>query len=350
MKSKEIKKTINIVKKAYKYNDSKIPILNCIKFEKGDYNNFLRYCGSNIEITKTIDDDSFNKDFVIDIKEFDNALKIFEGDIELQANENITIKGNNRNYKLKNNFDPVDYPILYVFKDRDSSQKLDTKIFKDTLEILKDFTSQDETRYILQGIYFHDNKAVATDAHKISVYKIPGFNTEIDYTLPNSAIDTLREVIKEGYELKEINTYANGLKIEYIFNQGLTIRVRTIDGRFPDYDRVIPGKPANDIIINKDNILKAIKTAKKIKFDTIIFNEGKKDIKFKKTDDKEKEFNMENVLKNTFKNEIGLNLEYLKTILDKLESEDLKIEYDYSTDPIKIIESNKTFVLMPIRL
>ena len=107
--------------------------------------------------------------------------------------------------------------------------------------------SNDETRHYLNGIYLHKiNESetsfllgVATDSHRLSSSKI-----KIDSTtkfepiiLPKKTIFQLISLLEQ--KTKNIKISNNKSKIKFEIDNGLLIS-KVIDGRFPDYTKVVP--------------------------------------------------------------------------------------------------------------
>ena len=107
--------------------------------------------------------------------------------------------------------------------------------------------SNDETRHYLNGIYLHkivsENKsflcAVATDSHRLSYSSLeidPKINIE-SIILPKKTIFQLVSLLEQNNNPVKISN--NKSKIKFEMESGVLIS-KVIDGRFPDYDKVIP--------------------------------------------------------------------------------------------------------------
>lgn len=112
--------------------------------------------------------------------------------------------------------------------------------------------STEETRYYLNGIYFHaaegENgrvlRAVATDGHRLALMEIPlpaGAEDMPGVIVPRKTVNELRKLIDEAEE--DIAVQLSDTKIRFTID-GIVLNSKLIDGTFPDYDRVIPD--AND--------------------------------------------------------------------------------------------------------
>tara|TARA_Y100000590_G_scaffold468678_1_gene652526 strand:- start:3383 stop:4498 length:1116 start_codon:yes stop_codon:yes gene_type:complete len=115
--------------------------------------------------------------------------------------------------------------------------------------------SNDETRHYLNGIYLHKTKtenksflsAVATDSHRLSFSSLE-IDPNADFSsiiLPKKTIFQLISLIEQNTSVIKISN--NKSKIKFEMDNGILIS-KVIDGRFPDYSKVIPK--------NNDKVLK----------------------------------------------------------------------------------------------
>ncbi len=118
--------------------------------------------------------------------------------------------------------------------------------------------SNEETRYYLNGIYFHATgsgaskvlRAVATDGHRLARVEIAlpaGANGMPGVIVPRKAIHEIRKLL-EGAE-GDVQISLSDTKIRVVFGNAVLVS-KLIDGNFPDYERVIPSN--NDKILEVD--------------------------------------------------------------------------------------------------
>ncbi len=123
-----------------------------------------------------------------------------------------------------------------------SSQKILKLLNKTKISI-----SNDETRHYLNGIYLHKNEiedkiyltGVATDSHRLSSSSVEiDSKTEFEsIILPKKTIYQLITLLEEDNGVIKISN--NKSKIKFEMNSGVLIS-KVIDGRFPDYSKVVP--------------------------------------------------------------------------------------------------------------
>lgn len=228
--------------------------------------------------------------------------------------------------------------------------------------------SSEETRYYLNGIFFHKAernsinflRAVATDGHRLAQYDIPlpqGAEEMSGIIIPKKTILELRKVLDDAES--DINISLNENKIKFSFSR-LKIVSKVIDGTFPDYTRVIPQnndknfktlnkelKGAIDrvsaVAINEEAKSKAIKISvenNKIHLSVVSQSKGSA------REEIDVNYNGTNV-------DIGFNARYLTDICNEIDGEEVSISLLDSVSPAIILDQtdeNLFFVLMPMRI
>lgn len=119
------------------------------------------------------------------------------------------------------------------------------KLLGDTIPCI----STEETRYYLNGVYMHAKedgllRGVATDGHRLALRRTDVPFRGLDGIFLAKAVKILHRALREGGN-REIRVFGPALKrVVAPTNGDWTIRMKMIDGTFPDYLRVIPTKEA----------------------------------------------------------------------------------------------------------
>ena len=240
-----------------------------------------------------------------------------------------------------------------------SSKKLLKLLNKTKISI-----SNDETRHYLNGIYLHktilENKsflcAVATDSHRLSSSSIeidPKINIE-PIILPKKTIFQLISLLEQSDSSIKISS--NKSKIKFQMNSGVLIS-KVIDGRFPDYSKVIP--KGNDKILqikihDFKNSIDRVTTVSSDRAKGLKMNISKDTVNFSVNnpssgDGTEKinaKFNSNDI-------NISFNSRYLTDIAAQIENEFITINLQDESSPVLIndfSDKNSFHVVMPMKI
>ena len=228
--------------------------------------------------------------------------------------------------------------------------------------------SNEETRYYLNGIFFHKAernsiqflRAVATDGHRLAQYDIPlpqGAEDMTGIIIPKKTIQELRKVLDDADG--DINISLNENKIKFSFNN-LKIISKVIDGTFPDYTKVIPKDNDKKFSTKNTELKNAID-----RVSAVAVNEEAKSKAIKLSIENNKMYlKVESQSKgsadetidinyNNEKVDIGFNSRYLTDICNEVDGDEIDINLYDSISPAIILDKtdeNLFFVLMPMRI
>jgi DNA polymerase-3 subunit beta len=119
--------------------------------------------------------------------------------------------------------------------------------------------STEETRYYLNGIYFHTAthgkdatlRAVATDGHRLAQVELTrpaGAESMPGVIIPRKTVHELHRLLEDAESSVKIGVSPSKVRFEI---GTVTLTSKLIDGTFPDYARVIP--QANDKVLKVSN-------------------------------------------------------------------------------------------------
>ncbi len=158
-----------------------------------------------------------------------------------------------------------DFPGLTT-EDLETRFSMPTDDLRRLLQKTRFAISQEETRYYLNGVYFHAYtegdtpllRAAATDSHRLARLDAPlpdGAETMPGVIVPRKAIAELSRLLEDAGESVEIAV--SPAKIQFGFGPGKLIS-KLIDGSFPDYERVIPKGNTNILRVETKDFAKAV--------------------------------------------------------------------------------------------
>ena len=199
------------------------------------------------------------KKFIDIIKELPDSNNI---SISVKKNNIATIECGKIVFKIIG-LPQSEFPQPPTFKNKETIT-LPQKLLKNMLSVTKFAVSNDETRYVLNGVLFiikqKNIKLVATDGRRLAV---------VEKKLPAETIIEKKIIIpaKTIQELTKLLTEEGDVKISFsenqvLFNLGETVIIsRLIEGEFPNYEQVIPNEIKEKVLIDKDALLAAVKRA-----------------------------------------------------------------------------------------
>ncbi|MER8591487.1 DNA polymerase III subunit beta [Mesorhizobium sp. M1182] len=137
---------------------------------------------------------------------------------------------------------------------------LDAGLFERMLDTVSFAISSEETRYYLNGIYWHGGEtlnAVATDGHRLAKFTAPlpeGAAGMPPIIIPRRTVGLIRQMLGEKGAVK---VSMSDTKIRVETGQG-TLLSKLIDGSFPDYVRVIPTGNSNHFTVEREALASAV--------------------------------------------------------------------------------------------
>lgn len=117
-----------------------------------------------------------------------------------------------------------------------NSAILDGAALKRAVELTAFAVSQENSRYTLDGIFFDAGEIVATDGHRLSLYRVnSGFKEVKKALIPRRGLSLIAGMVDEGNVTLIVG------ESHYIFSaEHWTLVVRKLTGQFPNYQAIIP--------------------------------------------------------------------------------------------------------------
>ena len=233
------------------------------RLDKGE----LTISGSDLETTMTtnLQVESKNKGSVaIPAKLLMDILKSFpEQPLTFSVNEEnfgIEISSDYGKYKLSGQ-DAREYPEIPQL-DSTSSTALNSKVLADAINKTIFATGNDDLRPVMSGVFFQftpENVTfVATDAHKLVRYRRYDIKSDqvASFIMPKKPLNLLKNTL--AAEDSEVVILYNDKNAYFKFGN-MELVCRLIDGRYPNYEAVIPQENPNKLTIDRTAFLGSIR-------------------------------------------------------------------------------------------
>ncbi len=257
-----------------------------------------------------------------------------------------------------------DFPIMAT-SEYQSNFSIPTVVLQKLFEKTKFAMSTEETRYYLNGVFFHVAKnsdslslrTVATDGHRLA---------QIDETLPDNCeempgvivprktVGELRTILESGET--EIAVSVSETKIRFV-NSYMTLTSKVIDGTFPDYTRVIPKDNNKKLEVDADEFAQSVdrvstvssERARAVKLN-LVNNRLVLSVNSPESGAADEELTVKYEDEEL---EIGFNAKYLQEIAAQVDTQNAVFLFNTPSDPVLMREAkdnNAIYVVMPMRV
>jgi DNA polymerase-3 subunit beta len=159
-----------------------------------------------------------------------------------------------------------------------SSLELDSKIIADAINTTLFATGNDELRPVMSGVFCQlsaDNFTfVATDAHKLVRYRRTDAKSDetTSFILPKKPLNQLKNLL--AHEDSKVKIEYNNTNAFFEFGN-FSLICRLIDGKYPNYEAVIPSENPNKLTIERIPFLNSIRRV------SIFSNQSTHQVRFK---------------------------------------------------------------------
>ena len=221
--------------------------------------------------------------------------------------------------------------------------------------------AQQDVRYYLNGLLFDLRgdalRTVATDGHRLALCetelsKPSGSKRQI--IVPRKGVTELQRLLESGDREIELEVGRSHVRVK---RDDVTFTSKLIDGRFPDYEAVIPIGADREVLVNRESLRASLQRA------AILSNEKYRGIRVEvspgnlkiSAHNPEQEEAQEEIEAETEVNDlaIGFNVNYLLDALSALRDEQVVIQLRDSNSSALVRESSNErsrHVVMPLRL
>lgn len=345
-----------------------IPVLANVKLEAADGQIKLTATDTEISITETFPatiDEPANTTLPAQML-YEIIRKLPEGcEVEVKSLENdqVEVKGGRSKFKLQSL--PIDqFPVMEQ-GDLPHNFTLTSRDLLGMIDKVRFAISTEETRYYLNGIYIHvaeDGgekllRAAATDGHRLAraTIAIPSGAEELPgIIVPKKTVGELKKLL--GEYSGDIAVSASENKIRFAVGDAVIVS-KLIDGKFPDYERVIPHNNDRILEVSAAAFSQAIDRVSTVSFEkarAIKLQVGENNILVEADsadgntahEEVEASYSSEPV-------ETGYNFRYLLDMLGQIENDTVQIMLSDSSSPALVRDPSDVsvlYVIMPMRV
>ena len=340
-----------------------LPILSNVLIEK-DLNN-IKFVATDMEIQISTNISSSTSSEIgnvtVSAKKLQEILRVLpeNSKVSLDIQENkILIKANKSRFSLQT-LPAKDFPI--VSDQLTDSTKINIKQgqLKKLIGLVQYAMAQQDIRYYLNGVLLlieeDQIRLIATDGHRLAYVsaKLETSYNKHEVILSRKTVNELSKLLTDNEENTVLEIAEKQIRITF---SNILLTSKIIDGKFPDYERVIP-KYTNHLLLNRLNILQALQRAAILsneKFRGVRFVLTEKSLRIISSNSEQEEAQEE--IENDYHGpalDIGFNVNYLLDGLNSTSSESVTFSFGDPNSSILITvagDNDYKYVVMPMRI
>ena len=321
-------------------SDLEIQIRTAVEFD-GDAGNFTTTVGARklIDILRTMPTDQT---------------------VSLESSQNkLILKGGKSRFTLQT-LPAEDFPLVQEAQNFGPAFSVPQKTLKELLHQVSFAMAVHDIRYYLNGILFvaegKQLSLVATDGHRLAFA-----SATLDTEVPRQEVILPRKTVLEMQRL--LNDQDGAIEMQFAGNQarfsfeGMEFVTKLVEGKFPDYNRVIPKNHKNSVTLGRTALMAtlqraAILTSDKFKGVRLHIEPGTLRVAANNAEQEEAVDELEiDYGGDTI--EIGFNVTYLIDVLGNMGQDMVRIDLaDANSSALVTIPDNSQFkyVVMPMRI
>ena len=275
------------------------------------------------------------------------------------ANKRMTVQSGKSRFALQT-LAAEEFPTVAQAEHFNAKFTLPQKTLKHLFNMVHFAMAQQDIRYYLNGLLLVvDGKniiAVATDGHRLAFCQVEtdqNFQRQ-EVIIPRKTIMELQRLLDDNDNPVELQIANNQIKLTFA---DIELISKLVEGKFPDYTRVVPKGYKNNFTVGRDQLLRslqraAIMTSDKFKGVRCVVTPGS--MKFSSTNaDQEEAVEELEIDYGGDSVDIGFNVTYLLDVLNNLKCDSINIALgDANSSALITVPENADFkyVVMPMRI
>lgn len=341
-----------------------LPILSNVLIEASL--DAVKFTGTDMEVelvaSTTADNVIQAGAITIPAKKLFDICRSLPGDAEIELKvdgHSAVVKSGKSRFSLST-LPASDYPNLEEWQSDDQIE-ISRHTLRALIERINFSMANQDVRYYLNGMSFELEsdviRTVATDGHRLALAQQPiavGVKEQKQVIVPRKAVLEILRLVEDNDELLQIHLGNNHIRIidkQFVFTSKL------VDGRFPDYRRVLPQGGDKTIVADK-NMLKDV-----FQRVSILSNEKFKGVRLNlshgellvSANNPEQEQAEETALVDYAGGdlEIGFNVSYIIDVLNNINTDTVKIMLADANSSALIEgfdDASSLYVVMPMKL
>jgi DNA polymerase-3 subunit beta len=271
----------------------------------------------------------------------------------------MTVRAGRSRFNLQT-LPAADYPRISLGAEQLQTLTLPQKDLRGLLKLAEFAMAQQDIRYYLNGMLLVVDgaalQAVATDGHRLSwaSLAVEGSYNRQEVILPRKTVLELSKLLEDVDDHVTIDILANQARFRF---GNVELVSKVVDGKFPDYNRVIPTGHSKQIELRRGELLAALQRAAILsneKFRGVRLVLGDNTLRIICTNSEQEE--AEEEIEVPYKGDgldIGFNITYLLDALQNLSSEQVRFAFGDANSSALVTMPDREdykYVVMPMRI
>ena len=340
-----------------------LPILANVLLEQKDGK--LHVTATDLEMQITAVAELAGKDgqaTTVGARKLQDLLRALPDDAQVNVDatgSKMTVRAGRSRFNLQT-LAASDYPRIAVGAEQLQTLTLPQRDFRSLLKLAEFAMAQQDIRYYLNGMLLVVDKgslqAVATDGHRLSwaSLSIDGDYTRQEVILPRKTVLELSKLLEDSDTPLTIDILANQVRFRF---GNVELVSKVVDGKFPDYNRVIPTTHTKLIELERATLLSALQRAailsnEKFRGVRLVLGEGQLKIICTNSEQEEAEEELPIAYAGDAL-DIGFNITYLLDVLSNVATDKVHIAFgDANSSALVTLpeRDDYKYVVMPMRI
>ena len=253
-----------------------------------------------------------------------------------------------------------DFPKLALSDEEVSEISLPQSTLRHLFNQVQYAMAQQDIRYYLNGLLLVLEpgmiKAVATDGHRLSLaaMQVPSIQQMAEAILPRKTVTELIKLLADTDDEVKVRLGKNLVTFSF---GNINLVSKVIEGKFPDYNKVVPANYQNHVLLDRLTLLRAMQRAailsnEKFRGVRLVLTQNSLRVICNNTEQEEAEEEIEI----NYTNEpldIGFNVTYLLDVLNNIDTSEVNCSFgDPNSSCLITVPGDDRFkyVVMPMRI
>jgi len=277
----------------------------------------------------------------------------------LLEDKRLQVRGGKSRFSLQT-LPADDFPRMSLTEGETRQFQLTQKSFRQLIGKTQYAMAAQDVRYYLNGLMLlvegQELRAVATDGHRLAFASV-----EIDADLPRQEMILPRKTVLElnrllGDNDEQLTITLAANQVRFAFGS-IVLVSKLIDGKFPDYERVIPASLRNHMTVSRQTLVQAMQRAailtnEKFRGVRVVLAENSLKLIAANAEQEEAQEEIE-VQYDGEPIDVGFNVSYLLDVLNNIHADEVQWSFnDANSSALITLPGNDRFkyVVMPMRI